>query len=360
MSRDLEQLLRGHYAAIADELELTPLAFDAVLDRSGPSRLTSVLPPDQPVRTGRSWMMAAAIVVLIAGGVFVLSSRRSPALPVTTPLSEVTTLRQDDWVLATVLPDGQEWLYGLDSTDVVGTRTSAYGTLQPGNSIQRLTIHVGRVPPATLLADTAQIDGTTWMVDDTQGWHAVRDLGDVGVEVYGSGPFDDASRDLLAHLVVAGEADLPSPPLGRETDAVEVASYEFDGTVHTHRVQESNGFWCHWTGTTDGTSGGCGDDSDPAAILTVDGGSFTIADGTTIGAIERAGSVSPQVVRVEVQFTDGTTVSVTPDDPSGQFDRKFWIVAAAVSQEFVANGEVRAYDETGQLLATEPLQPDGG
>jgi hypothetical protein len=360
MSTDLEQLLRDHYASVVDELDLAPLEYGDVYVRSAWSPMETVGGTRSGMQSGRNWMMAAAVLVLIAGGVLVLGARRVAAPPVSTPLSDVTTLQPDEWVVATALPDGQEWLYGLDSIEADSTRTSAYGTLQPGNSIERLTIHVGRVQPATLLADTVEISGTTWMVDDTEGWHAVRDLGDVGVEVYGSGPFDDTSRDILAKLVVAAEADLPSPPLGRETDTVEVASYELDGVVHTLRVQESNGFWCHWTGTSAGTSGGCGDDTDPAAILTIDGGSFAIADGATTGDVERAGSVSPQVARVEVQFTDGTVVSVFPEDLSGQFDRKFWIVAATVSQEFVANGEVRAYDQADQLLATEPLTPNGG
>ena len=123
------------------------------------------------------------------------------------------------------------------------------------------------------------------------------------------------------------ESDLPSPVLGDPDRAVDVARYDLDGVTHTLAVQESNGFWCTWVRSEEGYGGSCGSAVDPDSAITIDGGSTTSSDESDTVEVERGGTVSADVARLEVEFGGGV-ISVVPTDESGSFDRKFWIVAA--------------------------------
>ena len=331
-------------------------------------------------------MLAAASVVLVVAGLAALASRRvgndtdDPATPAgrseQTPLSEIDDVLQSDWIIATTLPADRQWLYGLASNEGVlgdvggggqfSRRVSWYGTKRFDGESEQLSVAVealASVPEG----ESVEISGATWTVSAwTPGqWTATRQLASSTVTVSDEGAFDDAGRDLLAGLVVVPESGLPSPALGDPDRAVDVARYELDGVAHTLAVQESNGFWCTWVRSEGGYGGSCGTAVDPDSPITIDGGSTTSSDESDTVEVERGGTVSADVARLEVEF-GGAVISVVPTDQSGSFDRKFWIVAARFDgpaepgQPSPASLiEVRAYDAQDRLLGTESPPSSG-
>ncbi len=379
MTTDIELRLRDHFADLADEVQIPEMTFEDLLvertERVHRSRLSTGRP--ERARSIRSWMLAAASVVLVLAGLSALASRRdsvntdersTPVEPTKqTPLSSVDDVMASDWIIATSLPEDRQWLYALAATDglsgdaamgrQVSYRVVWYGTER---KTEQLGISIDASSPVPE-GEAVEVAGTTWTVSAwTPGqWTAARQLASSTVTVSDRGVFDAADRDLLAGLVVVPESGLPSPPLGDPDRAVAVARFDLDGVTHTLTVQESNGFWCDWVGSEQGNAGGCGHVLDPNSVITIDGGSTTTSEGSDVVEVERGGSVLADVARVEVEFGGGV-ISVVPTDESGQFDRKFWIVAARFDAPAEAGRpspaaliEVRAYDSQDRLLATQ-------
>lgn len=96
---------------------------------------------------------------------------------------------------------------------------------------------------------------------------------------------------------------------------------------------------------------------DDSAVVTVDGGFSEVGDGADTAEVVRAGTVSADSARVELEFGDGTVVEATPTDLSGRFERKFWITGAVVRADGYSVVEVRSFDADGLLLgvATAPF-----
>ncbi len=373
MTTDLETRLREHYLKLADEVHIPPMTFeDLFVERSRPARSAELEArrPERP-RHGRTWLLVAASVVLVVAGVAALASRREagdadgPSTPVDrtepTPLSAVDDVLRSDWIIATGLPSDREWLYPYASPDAVPNRIARYGTKRDdGRSTEQLEVSVGDIPSVPE-GETIEVSGTTWTVNDrTPGqWTATRQLASNTVTVSDEGVFDSADRDLLAGLVVVPEDGLPSPVLGDPGRAIDVARYDLDGVTHILAVQESNGFWCTWVRSEGGYGGGCGTSFVAGAPITIDGGSTTNEEGSDLVEVERGGSVSADVARVEVEFGGGV-ISVVPTDESGLFDRKFWIVAARFDGPAEPGRpapasliEVRAYDSQDRLVGTQ-------
>ena len=374
MTTDLETRLRENYLKLADEVHIPTMTFeDLFVERCRPVGLAE-LEARRPERTrhGRSWLLVAASAVLVVAGVATLAPRRDggdtdgPSTPVQrtepTPLSAVDDVLRSEWIIATSLPADLEWLYPYAPPDAIPDRIARYGTERDdGQSTEQLEVSVGgrsSVPEG----EDVEISGTTWTVSAwTPGqWTATRQLASSTVTVSDTGVFDDADSDLLAGLVVVPEDGLPSPVLGDPGRAIDVARYELDGVTHTLAVQESNGFWCTWVRSEGGYGGGCGTSFGAGTPITIDGGSTTNEGGSDLVEVERGGSVSADVARVEVEFGGGV-ISVVPSDESGLFDRKFWIVAARFDgpaepgrPSLATLIEVRAYDSQDQLLGTEP------
>ena len=378
MSTDIEVRLRDHYAKLADEVQIPEMSFDDLVAGSAEGVHRGRLDARQPRRRqlGRSWMLVAASVVIVVAGLAAMASRRQGAVtddPPTaaesgerTPLSEVDDITPSEWVIATDTPADRQWLYPMVSATDVAQRVAWYGTKRFDGRSEQLSVSVG-APSANPEGEVVEISGSTWTVSAwTPGeWKATRQLATSTVTVSDRGVFDAADRDLIAGLVVVPESALPSPALGDPGRVVDVARYELDGVTHTFAVQESNGFWCTSVRSAGGSGSGCASTFDPAAPITIDGGSTSRSDGSDIVEVERAGTVSDDVARVEVEF-GGAVISVVPVDESGLFDRKFWIVAArfddaaeALLPPSASLLEVRAYDAQGRLIATQ-LPPSAG
>ena len=75
--------------------------------------------------------------------------------------------------------------------------------------------------------------------------------------------------------------------------------------------------------------------------------------------VASGGAVTKDATRVDVEFVDGTIVSATPSDLSGEQDQNFWIVVADVGPDTrtgrapteQALKEARAYGAGGLLIA---------
>lgn len=361
MSTDLEQRLRNHFTKVADELAFTPTEFrELATPEPGEAAHLEPVSPTPPQR--RAWWLAvaaAAVVIVVAGLAAIAGSWNSrdidsseselAASPVL--LSEVANVDSTEWVIATTLPDDLAWMYAQHPTrsDPFDRRLAIYGTTSRAGTFERLRISVVD-DQTTRRGEILEIAGTTWTLDLTEPgrWTASRQLGSTAVVVRDSLPFADADRALLAGLVVVPESGLPTPTLGNPALRVEVARFALGNVTFAVEVQESNGYWCFFV---DG-SGGCGGELGLLAELAIEGGFVTVADGASTAVAVGAGTATSDTVRIEVEYTSGNVVAVTPTDLSGQFDRKFWVVGATVRADDRSVLEVRAYDADNRLLAT--------
>ncbi|MEO6652399.1 MAG: hypothetical protein ABIP17_07075 [Ilumatobacteraceae bacterium] len=328
------------------------------------------------------WLsVAAAVLVVAAMGSMALFARSDPdpfaALEVdlsgATPLAGAERVEPSDWVVAAELPDGVGWLYA-DTDDEAPSLTGEseravwYGDSPLADARDRYRVSVGGRSLSSG-GDAIDIDGTAWTISpyELNRWIATRPVGPSFVAVSGPGVFDVVDRDLIASLVVVPESGLPATPLGPVDQSVVVAQTELGETSYTLAAQESNGFWCFAGRSTNEFGYGCGTAIDPADPITIETGSTTsLYSADTVKAV-RGGTVATQVARVDVEFVDGTIVSVTPTDLSAQFDRRFWIAAADIDTQTQPGSlvtvetvvEVRAYDNDGRLLAAKsPPSPN--
>lgn len=381
MSPTLQDRLRHHYEAVADQLELPERTIDDVLSRSDQPTVDTVS------RRSRGLMVAAGFV-LVASAVGLIAVRQADeSAPATQPttsqaapartLVDATDLADSDWVTATVLAEDSEWLWAHRrwfGEEPANNRVIAYGQRVDDGTGERLWIEIGPaesappVPTIDAAVSFIDIDGTEWGIDtpSPDWWSATRRVGRSYVNVRGQGEID---RTILAGLVVMDETELPFVPFGGPSDAFEVARTTLGENVYSYSAQESNDYYCNWVRDgTSGLTGGCAQLIEPNAVITIGGGSTEQqADADDVTAV-RAGSVSADVELVEVDFANGTTLTVEPTDLSGQFDRRFWIVAATIGTESQLGipitdetvGEARAYDTNGNLVGTirPPWVPD--
>jgi hypothetical protein len=366
--------------------------FDEIIAHApdiGPTPSAGVVNLDPTVSDrGRRWLAVAAAAVLVVGvaGLVAFAGRdasRSPADEATVtspppdsgagrPLSSMDQLASSDWVVATVLPDGLEYLYARRDSPALGpdrqSRAIAYGVPRGDGTDEELWVEIGRANVGTP-DESFTVGEVVWSIErpEDSWWSASTRVGGTDLNVRGSGTFEQ----VLAGLTVVDDSNLPFTPLGGPDDAVVVARTNVDGDIYTYSIQESGRYKCDWVTSQDGASGGCGSLVQPDADVTIDAG-VTTEPGALPGTVDavRSGSVTAATASVEVVFADGTTVTVEPTDLSGTFDILFWIAAATIStdsqtglpvtQESVA--EVRAYDREGILIGTTiPLglgQPD--
>ncbi len=356
MSTDLEQRLRDHYSMLADELELPPSRVDNVLARSAAPTVDEPevrVGTPTPRRPASMWLVAAATLIVVVGGLGALASRsgNDPLANVEldgppTLLSSIESFEADDWVVATRLPYGVVYMYALDHFPNDSARSVFYGNERERGTTERLRITANSGEQVE--GEPIVIAGTNWQLDDpvSGGWTAMRRLGTTTVVVGDSGPFDDEDRSVLAGLAVVKPDRMPSRPLGDESAAIAVASA---GPGAEFLVQESGGYWS----TSIGGSGDCCSRIDTAAEgITVEGGSNVVAEGESTSRVTIGGTVVDAAELVQVEFDNGTVAETTPTDLSGQFDRKFWVIATDLPTGDHTPAEVRSYDATGQLLAT--------
>jgi hypothetical protein len=349
---------------------------DAAMAASLESDHDAVVPSGAQFRR-RSWVGVAAAVMLVGlVGVLigVVANRDRPSgtaddpAPTTAPmaLGQTESLSPSEWVVASVLADGLEYLFPL-AGEGGASKTVWYGTRRIDGASEHLRVSAGMQEPLGT-GEPVDIDGDTWTVSQpgTGGWTAARPVGTNVVAVSGRGTFDDTARAVIAGLVVIPQSALPSEPLGPRERAVDVATTEFDGIRHSLAIHESNGFACTWVFSTDGSSsGGCGSFMNPSALLEITGGNSSQVEDSDEIHVASGGTVTKDATRVDVEFVDGTIITATPGDLSGQHDQNFWIVATDVGPDTrtgrvptqQAVKEVRAYGTDGRLIAAAAPPP---
>ncbi len=366
MPTDLDTRLSAHFAEVATRLSLPETTLDEVL--ADAARTPSPI-ADRAIGAGPTapfrWAAVAAAGLLVVGAVAVIARRgdESGGVAVDRPsalLAAVDEIAPDEWVIAGPLPPGVVYMYALGvDGDASDDRSVAYGNERASGTFERIRISIDD-RPAPVVAEVVEVAGTEWLVDASASgrWTATRRLGTTNVTISDSGPFDGEARRIVAGLVVVPVDELPHEPLGESASAVDVARFDLDGVVQSFAVQESNRYWCTWVRSVEGESGGCGTAFDDAAAVTVGGGFSEVADGADTAEVVRAGTVSTDSARVELEFGDGTVVEATPTDLSGRFDRKFWIAGAIVRADGRSVVAVRSFDADGRLLgvATPPFE----
>ena len=209
------------------------------------------------------------------------------------PLSQLTRLNASEWVVATVLPDGIEYLYPLAGGGGLHATRSGTGLDVPDRANEQLAVSSGIEEPLGS-GEAIDIDGDIWTVSalGIDGWSAARPVGTDVVSVRGRGKLDNLARAVLAGLAVVPESALPSLPLGPPERAVEVATTDLDGLRYSLAIQESNGFACTRVSSTDGSAGGCGSLIDPSTPIEIIGGSSTEVEESNIIEVASAGTVT--------------------------------------------------------------------
>jgi hypothetical protein len=338
-----------------------------------------------PPRSRVLFVAVAASFVALLGALVLLGSRDEPdapsdtpahpATPAPIPLADVTDVADDQWVVPTEVPGEMEFQYAMRTGD--GRRSVRAGT---DATPELLTIHLEPAVPAGAAPDFStvpieagfsevRIGGRQWAVtSDVDGWHARPLAGSPSVVVHGSGSFSADAERLLGSLQVVPTELLPYPPLNPDGPMIEVAEYEFDGERWEFTVDEVNGYYCtRITETSGGASGSCGGALSSGVFASfAGGGGYTVEDGASVIRAEDSGVVRDDVARVEVEFIDGSVVSVEPTNPTDRFEGlRFWVVVADVR---IAEGrsadnltpvrEIRAFDAADELLDTQ--RPVGG
>ena len=320
---NVEDKITEHFAGIASQIE-PGHRLDDVISEDPAMRFDS---PQRRLSPLKSILAAAAVVgITVAGLAVATRDRQEPETPAVAQQSDAsavlsptgltgaqfsvaTDLVSADWVVASVLPDEVEWLYPLAAPRVV-----SYGSRSEDGVSSQLQIAVG--DRSALDGAPVEIAGTAWTVntDNPRQWEATRELPSTVVTVTGAGDFEQIDRDLIGALLVVPESALPSPPLGDPAREVEVARFDVDETSYTLFAQASNGFWCNVLRTSadegendeESGSGGCGVTLESTIPLTVGGGETSTGPGASTSRAARAGSVTADAVRVDVEFIDGT------------------------------------------------------
>ncbi len=173
---------------------------------------------------------------------------------------------------------------------------------------------------------------------------------------------------IIDGLTLVAETQLPAAPLIYRDIMTDVGEFDVNGEQATMSVDESNGWYCTATRTASGGGGGCAAYFDPTMTISrYHGTSVEFVESTSQLQMSTRGMASTDVGRIDVEFINGVTSSVVPQNTSDRFpDVLFWTVGAiaalepgqdpnAVNEVLV---EIRAYSADGTLLATHTSSDD--
>ncbi len=275
-------------------------------------------------------------------------------------LSSVDAVGNNQWIVPSRLGDGATFQHAY-SYGGVG-RNIQYGT---DTSSETLSIFVGPQGAPYSPGTDVDIGGRVWSISVDDGFGvATLSIGDNDVQV--TGVFESTSElaVLVEGLVVVDSAQLPDEPLTYSTDSMTpVATFDVDDTTVQITAEGAGGWYCiNIIDGQDAGGGGCGTFFDPADhLLLYSTGSRQDATADRVIRAEASGLASADVVRVEIDWLDGMTSTVVPQNTSDQFtDVKFWATRTPIDlpagqdtdsiTEFVT--EIRAIDQNGEVLAT--------
>ena len=344
---------------------------DAIVDGTAVTHV-DIAPP----RNNRRLLSVAAAVALLAVGAIAITQvgnveessddgvavqedalDRGVLLPV--PLSDVDEIADDEWVIATSLPEDYEFQYASDNADGSGLSQLVKYGVGP-SQVEEISLRRsedGSIPSG----EPFDVDGTEWTVEASpESRLAARRIGDDVLTVGGFSGTDEELRAMLSDLVVVTEPGLPQAPIAYSRTMTEFGSFEFDGRVYSLRADGSNGWYCDGLFDVDGSGGGgCASFFDPADHLQAyHGAAVNSPTGSNEIQASTYGLTSTAASRIDVEWFDGSVTSVAPQNTSDLFpDVLFWATGATFELKggtFDAESvvEVRAYDIGGELLAT--------
>lgn len=350
---------------VGEQIDMAPTAhpWESVAARIGDVEPESN--PGKPNGTHR-WLrvgVAASVVALFVALVVVGARSEPDALsdasvtgqtgPVA--LALVEEIGPDDWVVPKERPGEVEFQYAMRSDEQRSVWLGTDG--QP----ERFVIHIGLDQQSAASAAEVMTGSQVWHVtDDVGGWRAVRATG-TPVTVHGPGRFQVDGESILASLHVVATGALPFAPLDFDGPMTEVAVFDLDGDRYRLSVSEANGYFCTKVLSSAGGGGGCGGPLTQGVFASfAGGGGYSHEFGSRSITAEDSGIVSNDVDRVEVEFIDGTVVSVPATNDTGRFEEyRFWIAVADVqlpdgqsAEDVVPVRELRAFDASGALLDT--------
>ena len=373
---DVERQLADYFGWLEDEIGgISDLTTGELAAPSGHAAL------GQGVR-GLWWtaVTAASVFALLAGLVLIagrgaVNDTASTATPVNgTPFGHVDDVAEDEWLYPTALPAGVRYGYPMRTDRSDHGRSLHFvsdadlvGYVVEIQQVEGESSRDGSSPEKATNEESLTIEelgGHRWdVVSDDDVWSATVYLDSTSVRVSGPVAFGDSARSFIEGLVVVGEADLPSRPLDFDGDFIDVARHEGEGRVSTViGVAESNGYFCIKFRGSIGGGGGCAVALSPDEVLS--GVMAAIGAGSAGRPIDVAGIARSDVALVELSLVDGSVVTTTPTDLSGQFDVRFWVASTDVpigNEDPAASWstlddlvtEIRAYDGNGNLLATQ-------
>jgi hypothetical protein len=335
--------------------------------------------PERPQRSETPWrraVLAAALLLVVVGGLTTLSNRAQeaqvrsapavdPAIPepptveATTDLATVPEISRDQWLVSAAPPAGSVFLYA-ETASSAGSRTVYYG---PRNGTPNLSITIDTMN-ADVTGTSTVVNGVRWSLTEQPGsWDAATTVGGSIVRVHSS-TVVDTYPDTLAGLSVVDTADLPAEPLDFEAlpnEGATVATFILGDETLTLAATGQNNFYCVLRGAGGAGAGGCGERLNPStefASAVQQGSAYSDTPPTL--TLEAAGIVASDVTRIEVDFINGETATTTPTDDSGTFEVRFWIAGAHMPLGTDQNPsppnaiiEVRGYDDVGNLLYTQ-------
>lgn len=334
----------------------------------------------RPRRWNRRLLPAAAAVALLAvGGVAVTQlgggdearddgTATQPDVPeggdvLPRPLSAVDSLAVDEWVIPTRLPDGFEFQYAADTSTVdERSQMMLYGI--GASQIEQIVLNV-RSGGKLSTGDVLVVDGSEWTVSGgVVGRIASRSVGDAVITIGGMTATDAELTDFLAGLVVVDDGGLPSAPILFIESLTDVGVFEVGEREFTVKADGSNGWFCTALVIDEGWGGGCASFFDPSDhVEAFQSAGSEYAEGGSEFLTNTDGMASAATASVEVDWIDGTTTSVAPQNTSDRFpDVRFWATGTTIELEPGQTAEqladietvveVRAYGADGSLLAT--------
>ncbi len=381
---DLNEEL-GHALARRAETVMVRDDLDDVLAGVNVIRFSD--PDAKPKRRPRLLLVAAAsaLVAGTAGLVWVQNTRSEPtsttqqptsppadqSLPAVSPpavsLSAVGEIATDQWLWPTAVPNGYEFQFADRNNHPTGDlQWINFGT--KGSLTGQLSLLVGPDDPSSDKGKLVEMAGRNWTVTTSPGRaRGTAAIGDRFVDV--GGPVSETELlTIIDGLTLVAETQLPAAPLTYRNIMTDVGEFDVNGEQATMSVDESNGWYCTATRTAGVGGGGCATYFDPTMTISrYHSASFGVAESTSQLQMSTQGMASTDVARIDVEFINGVTSSVVPQNTSDRFpDVLFWTVGAiaalepgqdpdAVNEVLV---EIRAYSADGTLLATHTSSDD--
>jgi hypothetical protein len=373
---------------------------DQTIRRSVDARITQASPPptwsdvvehQQLPRTTEArdpnrWLLVAAASAIVAVGVggLVVLERNEPTPPAASPVAQVANnglvdtelivsdparpleatdqLGPGEWVVPTRMVDGYDLQYSV--VNFAAAKVSYFGqSTETDDQIAVAVLDAAALDPMASAERSLNVMGTDWGIEASNGyWSASRPLGPTYLTVSGPGLDDPTGTELLESLRVVDLDNTTLDLLSPRPGGALVAQYEEDGATTTLSIEQAGNWYCSTVDAGDANLAvGCATPFVAGQIISDNlarGFTHPNDNGTTIAYA--AGIVSTDVARVDIEFIDGSVVSVSPMNLSADRANSYFVVRAELpgvdapasdrTESLIV--QISALDDTGTVIAT--------